>query len=162
MRKSKAERSYPNKNLTDFVSEKQIQNKVTENEKVPNSGQHIVQTFKMSNQKNLVPSHAANHEINDTALKDALTAIVKKELPKVAKEEFAKVAKNFGATRMPSKKGNDRVLYLRKKFFQKFQKTHDEAPKITVARIVGAAQLGLQQVRSLDDLEDRIKQSSEF
>jgi hypothetical protein len=112
------------------------------------------QAFKMSDKENFASSQSTDCQINDTAIKNVLKAIVKEEIPKIFN--------NLGLVKVPQKKGNERVLYIRKAFFQKFQKSPDEAPNIAGGRILRAALLYLEEVGNLDILDELIKKLQNF
>jgi len=151
---ARKKRSNAKESLIGFLSGRDIENRALKNEKVNNSIDDVAQTFEKSNGEDSISGQAKSYEIDKTEFHRALRKIVLEELPKVAKD--------LRPVKIPSKKGNERNLYLRKTFFEKFQKTPNEAPEITRNRIAGAAQLYLEQVRSLDALDDRINNLQNF
>jgi len=144
-----SERSNAQKILEGFFSQNNAESKVEEEIEKPNPQEDETRKLEEVNEKRL----ALTREIADEIIK-----AVKGEARKIVKRELKEIGGNVIHTEKGPKKGNERVICIRKGAWpsvQKFKRTSDESLKVTFYRILEAALRYLEQGGSLDSLENQ-------
>ena len=146
------EKSKVRESLDDFCQRNEIKNKALEKQNRSIPEEDDLKAFKGFSREKSVPDRGPSGETTKDGFKD--------EIRRIVKEELNEVSKDFAREKIRSKEDNERVIYIKKADFQKFQKTPEEKRNITRDRIVAAAHLFLELVGSLEALEDRINPQS--